>query len=174
MGRHGPIPKDPRTRQRTNRPEETIKLPTMAEAALFPVPEMPPRPEGKQKRWASIVAEWWKSAWTSPMSKMWTGAEAKTTLYDILRLRQFAAESRDPREFASLLKTIRSYEMLLGFTAMDRLRLRWEIPPDPQPEPDPEPEEKPSEPEPVVAEVPGFKDPRDALGSSSSNGAPPG
>lgn len=159
MAMHGPIPKPPELRQRRNRPPELLKLPSVAEAALFPIPAMPGRPNGET--WSPEVREWWNAAWTSPMCVKWLESDVKTTLYDVLKLRQQAVDEENPRDYILILKMIRTCEALLGFSPVDRLRLRWEIPQDEVPQ-----EEQ--QPEPDRQMVPGFVDPRDVL--SSVNG----
>lgn len=126
MGRRGPAPKDPRVRQRTNRPEELIQLPSLVEAAGFEVPPMPKPPKGK-KRWAEPVVEWWHSIWKSPMSTMWTQADVRSVVHELVRLRQFLYDAKGSSEYVRLMVQIQRMESQLGLSPLDRLRLRWEI-----------------------------------------------
>lgn len=181
----GRLPKPPEQRLRRNAlmpGEEFIDLPTIEEARKQRVPPLPPRPgprKGRRKEWGKSVKEWWHMAWKTPMAKMWLEADAKGTVADLLMLRQDLIDVAHPRERVSLLKMIRTYESLLGFTELDRRRLRWRIPgrDDARQEQKETPEVPKMTPEETrVVPAPLFSDPRRALGSifdgpvPSSNG----
>lgn len=126
MGARGPLPKDPAFRKRKNRPAETTKLQTQAEAAMNRIPPMPSR-AGKNK-WAISVQEWWKAIWKSPMAAMWLPSDVAGILPHLCSLHQFAVEAKSPNELLNVLSAIKMQEARLGLSPSDRLRLRWDVP----------------------------------------------
>lgn len=116
----GPLPKDPKTRQRRNRSSTAARL-TEPDPKTVVVPPLPKPEEGKPG-WHPLTLAWWKDIWHSPMASEFHSSDVHglyllATLVDAFWWepnRELAAEIRQQRQ-------------CFGLTPMDRRRLQWEI-----------------------------------------------
>lgn len=115
----GPLPKDPKIRQRTNRSASRALLP----AELSPLEATPRLPKCPDERgWHRMARRWWSDVWTSPMH------------FEYLRgdrpgLELLAALVNDFWWTGSLAvaKEIRLREREFGLTPLSRRRLEWSV-----------------------------------------------
>lgn len=113
-----PIPKDPKTRQRRNKPKSGARLAAAPAAGCPDLPEL--RRDGEE--WHPATRKWWDDVWASPMAAQYLEVEVHG-LVDV-------AEARDRAAWKWSVETVRAIEMLerrFGLTPLDRRRLEWEI-----------------------------------------------
>lgn len=114
----GPPPKDPKTRQRRNKPRAGAARLEAAPIARKPV--LPDRTDGVE--WHPLAREWWTTVWASPMAAQYVDGD----IPDLLML----AELRhrfwlDPS--VPLAAELRHHGQRFGLSPLDRRRLEWEI-----------------------------------------------
>jgi hypothetical protein len=124
----GPPPKDPTTRQRTNRVAGAAALEDNRQNAR--VPPLPkrrgadgaPLPKGDPADWHPLTRAWWRDVWRSPMAARFTKADTHGlfTLAALVDLFQ-----RTPT--TQLASEIRQQRACFGLTPIDRWRLQWEV-----------------------------------------------
>jgi hypothetical protein len=142
----GPLPKDPKIRQRTN---QTVTRATLVadDQARRRVPKLPKRSDDGE--WRSETKSWWREFWRSPMAGELLPADVHRVYILAELVNQFWTSPT-----TSLATEIRLQGMCFGLTPIDRRRLQWEVVP-----PMPEPEMEPTKLETPVS----AKDPRDML-----------
>lgn len=109
----GPPPKNPKTRQRTNR---TVTQATLGDGGTVKAPALPKR------AWHKQTLEWWADIWDSPMAAEWVSSERHELFLLAVLVDEFW---REPTK--ELAAEIRLQRQCFGLTAMDRWRLKWEI-----------------------------------------------
>jgi hypothetical protein len=122
----GPTPKPAHLRQRTNRTSTAATLPSAAASATNVVPPMPDR-VGPNNAWHPRVVEWWKDAWTSPMSKEWLASDVSGVFSRLAELWQDFWMAKEAPLRERLSKAITPLETELGMTPIARRRLQWSI-----------------------------------------------
>lgn len=122
MSFKGPIPKDPKLRQRRNKVATAAQLCTGR--ADVRIPRLPKRhtTDGKEIPWLPLTRAWWKDIWRSPMAAEYLDAD-KHALY------RLAALVNDFWAFPTkeLGAEIRLEQMAFGLTPIDRRRLQWSV-----------------------------------------------
>jgi hypothetical protein len=122
-----PVPKPPDQRRRRNK-EERVELPPAPDALAGP--DLPPAPDALDGVWPAEVVEWYDDWRRSPMVAMFQPTDWR-------RLRMIAplvacyVRTLDPR----LMSEIRLNETLLGATATDRAKMKWDTAKPPTPAP---------------------------------------
>ena len=111
-----PIPKDPKTRQRTNRVPGASNLP----------PDGSTRPRGpyldRRRKWHSMTRAWWLDVRRSSMASEFVAVDWQ----GLLMLAELVeAFWRNPTK--ELASEIRLQRQCFGLTPIDRRRLQWEI-----------------------------------------------
>ena len=111
-----PIPKDPKTRQRTNRVPGASNLP----------PAGSTRPTGpyldRHRKWHPMTRAWWLDVRRSSMASEFVAVDWQ----GLLMLAELVeAFWRDPTQ--ALAAEIRLQRQCFGLTPIDRRRLQWEI-----------------------------------------------
>lgn len=138
----GPVPKDPRLRQRRNRVSTAATLP--ASGGCRRAPPLP-----AHRDWHPLTRAWWRSIWRSPMSAEWLPSD----LHGLVLL----ADLRDrywTKPTVMLAGEIRQQEARFGLSPIDRRRLQWTIE---------RVEEAQRKRRPAVAEIDAADDPRKLL-----------
>lgn len=113
----GPAPKDPRTRQRTNKMATRAALVVAEELDTSRVPDMGV-PEGED--WHPMTTAWWTDVWTSPMASQFLDADRHTLYRLLLIVQEFWM-----RPNMELSKEIDKAQQPFGLTPLDRRRLEW-------------------------------------------------
>lgn len=123
----GPLPKDPKIRQRTN---QTVTRSTLvADAnARARVPKLPKRSD--ETEWHAMTKSWWRDFWRSPMAGELLPADVHRVYLLAELVNQFWQSPT-----SALATEIRLQGMCFGLTPIDRRRLQWEVVP-PLPEQD--------------------------------------
>lgn len=119
MGGRGPAPKDPAQR---------IRKPKESRAALKAKrPLAPPYPAACETD--ERMRDWWLGWVTSPMTARFLGPDWSRlqALADLRVMYLAAVDARDRNGAVDLMKEIRLNESLLGATAVDRARLKWDV-----------------------------------------------
>lgn len=114
----GPIPKDPRLRQRRNRVAGAAVLP--AEGRQGPTPPLPRRAKDENP-WHPATLDYWRKAWASPMATEWIEAD----IPGLVQL--FQLIDRFNHGEHALAAEIRLQRVCYGLTPIDRRRLQWEV-----------------------------------------------
>lgn len=123
----GPLPKDPKLRQRRNKVSTAAKL--SLEDHGIEAPALPDRVDpntGEVAPWHPRTVEWWEDVWASPMAPEFLDADVHG-LFLLAELEDAFHWSRNPREKMDLAKEIRLQRAMYGLTPMDRRRLQWEV-----------------------------------------------
>lgn len=124
MAGMGPPPKDPKLRQRRNRPPVTQAVLRMPEVSTghkpLKRPELPKRGDGETP-WHPETLVFWREVWASPMAAEFIEADV-TGLVLVARL-------MDKFNYGdmSVAAEIRLQRQCFGLTPLDRRRLQWEI-----------------------------------------------
>lgn len=120
----GPIPKDPKVRQRVNREPTASTLIDTSPIAEGKTPKLRTRKDADNKvvPWREETKEFWADLWSSPMAKEYTAADVHGL--------HILAELVDA--FWAAPSTVSAAEIRLqrqcfGLTPIDRRRLQWEI-----------------------------------------------
>lgn len=111
----GPIPKDPRLRQRRNRVSTAATLSIEGSSR-----EAPALPEGHP--WKGLTLAWWSDVWQSPMASEFLDSD-RHGLYILAELVDRFWDDPDPK----LAAEIRMQRQCFGLTPIDRRRLQWEV-----------------------------------------------
>lgn len=116
----GPIPKDPRLRQRRNRVATAAVLRELPRSERRRTPSLPKRSDGQA--WHPLTKTWWRDIWRSPMAAEYLRAD----LHGLYRLAMLVDRFwLDPKP--TLAAEIRLQQTCFGLTPLDRMRLRWEV-----------------------------------------------
>lgn len=115
----GPVPKDPKIRQRRNRVTTQSTLDVTADGRK----RMPSLPAGIN--WHPLTIAWWKDVWHSPMAKEFLEAD-KHALFRLAML--VDGFWKEPSK--ELGAEIRLEQQAFGLTPIDRRRLQWAMKPD--------------------------------------------
>lgn len=114
----GPIPKDPKLRQRENRVSTAA---TLVDTSPLNV-GVPPLPTRGRRKWRQEVIDWWADVWASPMASEYVQADLHG-LYLLADL--LDTYWRVPT--VALATEIRLQRQCFGLTPIDRRRLQWEV-----------------------------------------------
>lgn len=113
-----PLPKDPKTRQRRNRPTTAAKLNSEHDVRAPSLPE--------EREWHAQTTAWWKDIWASPMAPEYLKADNHGLFALAILVDDFwTSESRKERR--ELMAEIRLQRVCFGLTPVDRRRLQWEV-----------------------------------------------
>ena len=115
----GPVPKDPRLRQRRNKVSTAARLLVEDLSSRKRTPSLPPR----SLEWHMLTKRWWKSVWQSPMANEYLDADVKGRLYRLAIL----VDRFWLKPSITLDAEICRNEAGLGLTPIDRRRLQWEV-----------------------------------------------
>lgn len=135
----GPLPKDPKMRQRRNR-ESTAATLSLVATEDFEVPALPPlyreRPVKDENEdagtafleveWHPRTVAWWETVWSSPMAPEWLKADWEG-LFLLAELEDDFHRASTPRDRIEILKEIRLQRAEFGLTPIARRRLQWEV-----------------------------------------------
>ena len=147
----GPVPKDPKIKQRRNKEITHGKF--VDDNPITDVPELPKR----RRKWRVETLAWWADVWASPMRDEYINADTHGlfVLADIVD--QYWRASSKGENTTGLATEMRLQRQCFGLTPIDRRRLQWEI------QRGEEAEGKRTPKKPVA--VPNAEDPRKALKS---------
>lgn len=126
MSGMGPPPKNPRLRQRRNRPPATaatLRMPpveTGSAEKLADVPKLPARGSGEMP-WHPETLTFWREVWASPMAVEFIAADVPGLVIVARLIDKFNYGDVD------LAAEIRLQRQCFGLTPLDRRRLQWEI-----------------------------------------------
>jgi hypothetical protein len=112
---HGPPPKAPELRQRTNKATTRATLSLVASRR-----RVPPLPD--QHEWHPLTVAWWRDTWRSPMAAEFLPADVHA-LYLLADL--IDQYWREPD--VKLANEIRQQRQCFGLTPLDRRRLEWQV-----------------------------------------------
>jgi len=112
----GPLPKDPRIRQRTNKASTRTTLEATAPRRAR-APRLP-----RDREWRLETKQWWRSVWHSPMAAEYLDADAHG-LYRLAVLVDAFWTEPTPK----LAGEIRLQQQAFGLSPLDRRRLQWSI-----------------------------------------------
>lgn len=112
----GPLPKDPRIRQRTNKASTRTTL----EATAPQRGRAPQLPRGRD--WRTETRRWWRSVWHSPMAAEYLDADVHGLFRLAVLVDEFWTEPTP-----KLAGEIRLQQQAFGLTPLDRRRLEWSI-----------------------------------------------
>ena len=112
----GPMPKDPRIRQRANKASTRTTL----EATAPQRGRAPRLPRGHD--WRPETRSWWRSVWHSPMAAEYLDSDVHG-LYRLAVLVDAFWTAPEPK----LAGEIRLQQQAFGLTPLDRRRLEWSI-----------------------------------------------
>lgn len=115
----GPIPKDPKLRQRRNRTSTAAVLIGGTAAGRLRAPKLPQRDD---QEWHPLTLAWWKDVWRSPMAPEFLQADVHG-LYLLADL--IDQYWREPS--FKLAGEIRQQRQCFGLTPIDRRRLQWQV-----------------------------------------------
>lgn len=116
MGMRGPVPKDPKLRQRRNKTSTAAQLVGEDPIALSDLPA-----RGRRK-WHQFTLSWWEDVRQSPMAAEYLQADLHG-LYVLADLVDQYWKAPSVR----LAAEIRSQRQCFGLTPIDRRRLQWEV-----------------------------------------------
>lgn len=114
----GPLPKNPKIRQRRNRVATRALLPAES-SPIVGTPTLPDNPLGK---WHKLTAVWWGDVWASPLHHEYMRADLGA-LYRLAILVNGFWEA--PK--LALAAEIRLLEREFGLTPLARRRLEWTV-----------------------------------------------
>ena len=112
----GPVPKDPRIRQRTNR----VSTSSVLDAASDGRRRRPSLPAGID--WHPMTVAWWRDVWRSPMAKEFLEADKHALFRLAILIDRFWLEPSK-----ELGAEIRLEQQAFGLTPIDRRRLQWSV-----------------------------------------------
>jgi hypothetical protein len=115
----GPLPKDPKLRQRRNRTATRALLPAEAKVRVRR-PRMPALPDGK--KWHPMAIKFWSVVWSSPMSFTFLHADEPALFRLLMLVNIFWWEGS-----LAVAKEIRMLEREFGLTPLSRRRLEWTV-----------------------------------------------
>lgn len=119
----GPLPKDPKIRQRQNKVATQATL--QAEGATRRrVPQMPDCVDenGQPKEWHKMTRAFWRDVWRSPMAPEFLQADIHGLYLLVKLIDKFWEEPS-----IALAGEIRLQRQCFGLTPIDRRRLQWEV-----------------------------------------------
>lgn len=124
MAGRGPTPKDPKARQRRNKPSTARTI--EASPPKSKVPELPKgRGAGRKGAWSAQTRAWWRDLWRSPLAREYVpDVDVHTLLVLAVVLDQFW---REPSK--ELATEVRLQAREFGLNPMARRSLQWEIRP---------------------------------------------
>jgi hypothetical protein len=128
MAGMGPPPKDPKLRQRRNRPpvtQATLRMPPVDPPAdsqdpAPSAPQLPLRGPGETP-WHPDTLTFWKEVWASPMAPEYIAADIPGLVIVARLIDKFNYGA------VELAGEIRLQRQCFGLTPLDRRRLQWEI-----------------------------------------------
>lgn len=112
----GPIPKNPKLRQRQNKHSTAATL--VDTVPLVKAPSLPEREQG----WRPEVISWWQDVWASPMASEYVHAD----IHGLILLADLMDRYwRKPS--IGLAAEIRLQRQCFGLSPIDRRRLQWTV-----------------------------------------------
>lgn len=115
----GRLPKNPATRQRTNKAATTALLPAEAKP-IVATPKLPAHPE--KKAWHPLAKQFWADVWTSPMASQYVEADVHGLIRMLILTDAFM---REPS--VSVSAELRLLSQNYGLSPIDRRRLQWTV-----------------------------------------------
>lgn len=116
----GPAPKDPKTRQRTNRHTSAGSVQT-DEQPRTEAPSLGEHPVEGQT-WHPRAVAWWLRIWASPVAVWWVSCD-EGELIKLAVLEDSFWKAPTPQ----LAAEIRLQRQCFGLSPLDRRRLQWEV-----------------------------------------------
>lgn len=118
----GPLPKNPKIRQRRNRAATAKKL--QEKKASLKIPELPKR----RGIWRPEATVFWEEIWKSPMATEFIAVDIQG-LYLLMDLvhEYYKLSSKELGKKKELANEIRLQRQCFGLTPIDRVRLQWQI-----------------------------------------------
>ena len=115
----GPLPKDPKIRQRTNKSATRALLPAET-APILKAPRLPNHPDSKG--WHNMARLWWRDVWASPMRFEFLRGDLPALLRLVMLVDTFWREQE-----LDVAREIRLLEREFGLTPLSRRRLEWSV-----------------------------------------------
>jgi hypothetical protein len=112
----GPAPKDPKIRQRTNKPRSSAML-APEQNPIKGIPRLP----GNGKGFHPMARQWWKDVWSSPQHSEYLRADLPS-LYRLVKLVDVFWNGD-----IGVATEIRLLEREFGLTPLARRRLEWQV-----------------------------------------------
>ena len=112
----GPVPKDPKIRQRRNR----VTTQSTLDAASDGRRRRPSLPAGIN--WHPMTVAWWRDVWRSPMAREFLEADKHALFRMAILIDRFWLEPTK-----ELGAEIRLEQQAFGLTPIDRRRLQWSM-----------------------------------------------
>ena len=119
----GPHPKDPSVRARTNKTATRAVLRHRLKGVK--APPVPPLPDGVL--WRPQVEDWWKRAFSSPMSDEWDTADVDAMYMAAALLQSFWDPECGSDARVRITTQVVKIMGECGLTPMARRRLQWQI-----------------------------------------------
>lgn len=117
----GPVPKDPRIRQRENKVSTAGKF--VDDNPVTDVPALPKR----RRKWRVETLDWWADVWSSPMRDEYINADTHGLFVLADLIDSYWRGSSKGEKVAAIATEIRLQRQCFGLTPIDRRRLQWEI-----------------------------------------------
>ena len=115
----GPIPKDPKIRQRTNKSASRALLP----AEIAPIEMIPRLPKHTDARgWHNMAHQWWRDVWASPMHFEFVRGDIPALFRLVALVNSFWWDGK-----LDVAIEIRLLEREFGLTPLSRRRLEWSV-----------------------------------------------
>ncbi len=115
----GPMPKDPKIRQRRNKSASRALLPAET-APIESAPRLPNCPD--ERGWHSMAHRWWQDVWASPMHFEFVRGDVPALFRLIVLVNSFWWNGK-----LDVAKEIRLLEREFGLTPLSRRRLEWSV-----------------------------------------------
>lgn len=129
----GPHPKDPGTRQRTNKASTRAVLSAVVDHSVPPLPPAkdwigdPSSDESGIVDWSPAVKAWWETIWTSPMSNEFHDSDMPQLYLGAFYLEQVVNPWLKTTERLAAGKQHEAMVKNFGLNPMSRRGLQWEI-----------------------------------------------
>lgn len=114
----GPVPKDPKIRQRRNKSPSMAVLP----AESKPILRRPQLPKLEDVNWLDITQAWWVDVWESPIRSQLIRSDLGSLFRLAVLVNRFFESGS-----LKIAGEIRLLEREFGLTPMARRRLEWQV-----------------------------------------------
>ena len=114
----GPLPKDPKTRQRSNKAISRALL----SPEKRPIKHTPRLPDLEIAEWSDLTRAWWEELWQSPQSDLFLRSDLGSLFrLAVLQNKFFTTFS------LAVASELRLLEREFGLTSLSRRRLEWTV-----------------------------------------------
>ena len=117
----GPVPKDPKIRQRVNKVSTSNTF--VDDDPISEIPDLPKR----RRKWRPETLAWWAHVWSSPMRDEYINADTHGLFVLADLIDSYWRGSSRGENVSQLATEMRLQRQCFGLTPIDRRRLQWEI-----------------------------------------------